>query len=44
MNFELKMPDLSKTGPPIKVVRWLIAVGEFVKRDQSGDVLALLGT
>jgi TPP-dependent pyruvate/acetoin dehydrogenase alpha subunit len=34
MNFELKMPDLSTTGSPIKVVRWLVAVGEFVERGQ----------
>jgi hypothetical protein len=32
MNFELKMPDLSTTGSPIKVVRWLVAVGESVER------------
>jgi TPP-dependent pyruvate/acetoin dehydrogenase alpha subunit len=35
MNFELKMPDLSTTGSPIRVVRWLIAVGEFVERGQA---------
>src|ERR1700759_2564141 len=35
MNFELKMPDLSTTGSPIKVVRWLVAVGESVQRGQA---------
>jgi TPP-dependent pyruvate/acetoin dehydrogenase alpha subunit len=35
MNFELKMPDLSTTGSPIKVIRWLVAVGEFVERGQA---------
>src|SRR3984893_12768916 len=35
MNFELKMPDLSTTGSPIKVLRWLVAVGEFVERGQA---------
>jgi TPP-dependent pyruvate/acetoin dehydrogenase alpha subunit len=35
MKFELKMPDLSTTGSPIKIVRWLVPVGEFVERDQA---------
>src|ERR1700688_1316051 len=35
MNFELKMPDLSTTGSPIKVIRWLVAVGELVERGQA---------
>src|SRR3984893_11724397 len=35
MNFLLKMPDLSTTGSPIKVLRWLLAVGEFVERGQA---------
>ena len=35
MKFELKMPDLSTTGSPIKVLRWLVAVGEFVERGQA---------
>lgn len=35
MKFELKMPDLSTTGSPIKVVRWSVAVGEFVERGQA---------
>jgi TPP-dependent pyruvate/acetoin dehydrogenase alpha subunit len=34
MKFELKMPDLSTTGSPIKVLRWLVAVGELVSRGQ----------
>jgi TPP-dependent pyruvate/acetoin dehydrogenase alpha subunit len=35
MNFEIKMPDLSTTGSPIKIIRWLVAVGEFVERGQA---------
>jgi len=35
MTFELKMPDLSTTGSPIKVLRWLVAVGDFVERGQA---------
>jgi TPP-dependent pyruvate/acetoin dehydrogenase alpha subunit len=35
MNFELKMPDLSTSGSPIKVIRWLVAVGESVERGQA---------
>lgn len=35
MKVELKMPDLSTTGSPIKVLRWLVALGEFVERGQS---------
>jgi hypothetical protein len=35
MNFELKMPDLSTTDSPMKVVGWLIAVGESVERGQA---------
>jgi TPP-dependent pyruvate/acetoin dehydrogenase alpha subunit len=31
----LKMPDLSTTGSPIKVVRWLVSVGDFVERGQA---------
>ena len=31
----LTMPDLSTTGSPIKVVRWLVAVGDFVERGQA---------
>ena len=29
------MPDLSTTGSPIKVIRWLVAVGELVERGQA---------
>src|SRR5690242_9497849 len=32
---KLKMPDLSTTGSPIKVVRWLVAVGDFVECGQA---------
>jgi TPP-dependent pyruvate/acetoin dehydrogenase alpha subunit len=35
MKFELKMPDLSTTGSPIKVLRWLAAVGESVESGQA---------
>src|SRR3984893_19576473 len=35
MTFELKMPDLSTIGSPIKVLRWLVAVGDFVERAQA---------
>jgi TPP-dependent pyruvate/acetoin dehydrogenase alpha subunit len=35
MTFKLKMPDLSTTGSPIKVLCWLVAVGEFVERGQA---------
>jgi len=31
----LKMPDLSTNGSPIKVIRWLIEVGDFVERGQA---------
>jgi TPP-dependent pyruvate/acetoin dehydrogenase alpha subunit len=31
----LKMPDLSTTGSPIQVIRWLVEVGEFVERGQA---------
>ena len=35
MKFELKMPDLSTTGSPMKIVRWLVAVGDPVERGQA---------
>jgi len=35
MKFELKMPDLSTTGSPIKILGWLVAVGDFVERGQA---------
>ena len=31
----LKMPDLSTTGSPIKIIRWLVDVGDFVERGQA---------
>jgi pyruvate dehydrogenase E1 component alpha subunit len=31
----LRMPDLSTTGSPIKVVSWLVAVGDPVERGQA---------
>jgi pyruvate dehydrogenase E2 component (dihydrolipoamide acetyltransferase) len=34
MEVAMKMPDLATTGSPIKVVRWLIAVGQHVERGQ----------
>src|ERR1700731_3746413 len=35
MTVELRMPDLSTTGSPIKVLGWLVAVGQFVERGQA---------
>ena len=35
MKFELKMPDLSPTDSAIKVVRWLVAVGQSIERGQA---------
>lgn len=35
MKFELKMPDLSTTASPIKIVHWLVAVGDAVERGQA---------
>jgi TPP-dependent pyruvate/acetoin dehydrogenase alpha subunit len=35
MKFELKMPDFSTTGSPMKVLGWLVAVGDFVERGQA---------
>jgi TPP-dependent pyruvate/acetoin dehydrogenase alpha subunit len=35
MKFELKMPDLSTTGSPMKVLGWLVALGDFVERGQA---------
>jgi pyruvate dehydrogenase E2 component (dihydrolipoamide acetyltransferase) len=34
MEFELKMPDLATTGSAIRVVRWLVEVGQPVRRGQ----------
>ena len=34
-RMNLRMPDLSTTGSPIKVVRWLVTVGDFVERGQA---------
>ena len=34
MNREMRMPDLSTTGSPVKVIRWLVRVGEAVRRGQ----------
>lgn len=36
MNAEMRMPDLATTGSPIKVLRWLVEVGQTVRR---GDPL-----
>jgi TPP-dependent pyruvate/acetoin dehydrogenase alpha subunit len=35
MKFELKMPDLSTTGSPMKILGWRVAVGEVVERGQA---------
>ena len=34
MEIEVKMPDLSTTEGEVKVIRWLIEVGQKVKRGQ----------
>src|SRR5262245_45047545 len=35
MKYELKMPDLSPTDSAMKVVRWLVTVGQSVERGQA---------
>lgn len=35
MDYELKMPDLATTGSQIKVLSWLIDIGQEVKRGQA---------
>jgi pyruvate dehydrogenase E2 component (dihydrolipoamide acetyltransferase) len=35
MEIEFKMPDLATTDSEIKVIRWLVAAGEPVKRGQA---------
>jgi pyruvate dehydrogenase E2 component (dihydrolipoamide acetyltransferase) len=34
MDVEMRMPDLATTGSPIKVLRWLVDVGQSVRRGQ----------
>jgi pyruvate/2-oxoglutarate dehydrogenase complex dihydrolipoamide acyltransferase (E2) component len=34
MDYELKMPDLSTTGDDVDIVRWLVEVGDTIKRGQ----------
>ena len=34
MEIEFKMPDLATTDSEIKVIRWIVGVGEPVKRGQ----------
>lgn len=34
MDVEMKMPDLATTGSPIKVLRWLVDVGQSVRRGE----------
>ena len=34
MNRDMRMPDLSTTGSAVKVVRWLVKVGDVVRRGQ----------
>jgi pyruvate dehydrogenase E2 component (dihydrolipoyllysine-residue acetyltransferase) len=34
MNVEMRMPDLATTGSPIKVVRWLVEVGQSIRRGE----------
>jgi pyruvate dehydrogenase E2 component (dihydrolipoamide acetyltransferase) len=35
MEVAMKMPDLATTGSPIKVVRWLVDVGQQVERGEA---------
>ena len=35
MEVTMKMPDLATTGSPIKVVRWLVGVGQQVERGEA---------
>src|SRR3954451_16974150 len=34
MRSEMKMPDLATTDSPIRVIRWMVAVGQPVRRGQ----------
>ena len=34
MDVEMRMPDLATTGSPIKVLRWLVDVGQSVQRGE----------
>ncbi len=34
MDVEMRMPDLATTGSPIKVLRWLVEVGQSVQRGE----------
>ncbi len=34
MDVEMRMPDLATTGSPIKVLRWLVDVGHYVRRGE----------
>jgi|GEM_PF-1927488 len=34
MDVEMRMPDLATTGSPIKVLRWLVDVGQSVRRGE----------
>ncbi|HTL68566.1 MAG TPA: 2-oxo acid dehydrogenase subunit E2 [Lacunisphaera sp.] len=34
MEIELRMPDLATTGSPMRAIRWLVEVGQQVKRGQ----------
>ncbi len=35
MRHELKMPDVSTTESHVKVLRWLVNVGDSIRRGQS---------
>ena len=34
MRFELKMPDLATNDSPVRVIRWMAAPGQAVRRGQ----------
>jgi len=34
MRFEMKMPDLATTDSPVRVVRWMAAPGQSVRRGE----------
>jgi pyruvate dehydrogenase E2 component (dihydrolipoamide acetyltransferase) len=34
MDVEMKMPDLATTGSPIRILRWLVDVGQSIQRGQ----------
>lgn len=35
MKVDVKMPDLATTGGELKIIKWLVEVGQAVERGQS---------